>query len=163
MLEPSETLLFSSPGMATIFSPQAHVRAMLAFEAALAGAEARAGIIPPEAATAVAGLEVDATRMRANLDMTGGLIMAESLTMALALHMGRPEAQHLVKKLCDQAARSGSSLRQIAQADEQVCAQLSSEEIERALDPSRYLGSTNTFIDRALASYREVRSLRGGG
>ena len=42
---------------------------------------------------AVAGLQVDTARMKANLDLTGGLIMAESLTMALAPHIGRPEAQ----------------------------------------------------------------------
>src|SRR5439155_892554 len=84
------------------------------------------------------------------------LIMAESLTMALAPHVGRPEAQRLVKMLCEHAVLSGRSLRQTAQADEQVCALLSSEEIDHALDPNRYLGSSYTFIDRALASYREV-------
>jgi 3-carboxy-cis,cis-muconate cycloisomerase len=113
--------------------------------------------------SAVGDLQVDAARMRANLDVTAGLIMAESLTMALALHMGRPDAQRLVEKLCDSAALSGSSLRQIAQADEQVCAVLSSEEIDRALDLSQYLGSTDTFIDCALASYREIRSSGGEG
>jgi 3-carboxy-cis,cis-muconate cycloisomerase len=49
MLEPSGLLLFSTPSIAAIFAPQAHVRGMLAFEAALARAEARVGIIPQEA------------------------------------------------------------------------------------------------------------------
>src|SRR6266436_817302 len=53
MPEPSD-LLFSTPGMAAAFSSEAHVRGMLAFEAALARAEARAGIIPQEAATVIA-------------------------------------------------------------------------------------------------------------
>jgi len=112
--------------------------------------------------SALAGLQVDPARMSANLNVSGGLIMAESLTMTLAAHIGRPEAQRLAKKLCDQAVLAGRSLRQIAQADGQMRAVLSSEEIDRALDPSSYLGSTETFIDRALASYREVRSSRGG-
>jgi hypothetical protein len=43
-----------------------------------------------------------------------------------------------------------------------VRAILSPEEIDRALDPSGYLGSTDAFIKRALAAYREVQSLRGG-
>lgn len=47
MTEPSDLLLFSTPSMAAIFSPRAHVRGMLAFEAALARAEARVGIVPP--------------------------------------------------------------------------------------------------------------------
>src|SRR5712691_126509 len=53
MREPSDLVFFSTPSMAAIFSPQAHVRRMLAFEAALARAEARASIIPQEAATAI--------------------------------------------------------------------------------------------------------------
>src|SRR5579859_8142283 len=53
MSQPSEAL-FSTPSMSAAFAPVSHVRAMLAFEAALAQAEARAGIIPPEAARAIA-------------------------------------------------------------------------------------------------------------
>ena len=44
---------FSTPAMTAVFSPEAHVRAMLTFEAALARAETRAGIIPPGAAQAI--------------------------------------------------------------------------------------------------------------
>lgn len=51
-LEPSD-LLFSTPRMSAVFSPEAHVRGMLAFEAALAHAQARAGMIPQEAANAI--------------------------------------------------------------------------------------------------------------
>ena len=43
------------------------------------------------------GLEVDAARMRANLDATRGLIMAEAVTMALAEKIGKSEAHHLVE------------------------------------------------------------------
>ena len=110
----------------------------------------------------VGDLQVDPARMKVNLDLTGGLIMAESLTMTLAPKLGRPEAQRIVKALCDQAVTSGRGLRQTAQTDEQVCALLSSEEIDQALDPSRYLGSTDAFIDRALAAYHEILSSRGG-
>ncbi len=105
---------------------------------------------------AVGGLQVDPARMRTNLDLTGGLIMAESLAMALAPHVGRPEAQRIVQASCDRAIRSGAELRQVALADAQVHAILSQEEIDRALDPSGYLGSTDAFIERALAAYREV-------
>ncbi|MEA2527035.1 MAG: 3-carboxy-cis,cis-muconate cycloisomerase, partial [Thermomicrobiales bacterium] len=45
---------FSTPEMIAAFSSEAHVRQMLAFEAALARAQARAGIIPSEAAEAIA-------------------------------------------------------------------------------------------------------------
>ncbi|MDQ3518290.1 MAG: lyase family protein, partial [Gemmatimonadota bacterium] len=41
---------FTTPDMTAVFAPEAHVRQMLRFEAALARAEAQAGIIPSEAA-----------------------------------------------------------------------------------------------------------------
>ncbi|GAC1435289.1 MAG: 3-carboxy-cis,cis-muconate cycloisomerase [Ktedonobacteraceae bacterium] len=111
---------------------------------------------------AVRGLQIDTERMSANLHLTGGLVMAESLTMALAPHLGRPEAQRLVQTICERATISGVTLRQVALAETQVHSTLSVEEIDHALDPSSYLGSTDTCIDRALAGYREVLSLRGG-
>ena len=40
------------------------------------------------------GLEVDAERMRANLDATRGLIMAEAVTFALAAKLGKPRGAH---------------------------------------------------------------------
>ena len=107
--------------------------------------------------TALRDLQIDASRMAANLNLTRGLIMAESLTMALAPHLGRPEAQHLVQALCERAAKSDLTLGQVVLAEPQVRAILSTEEVDHALDPSSYLGSTNTFIDRALAEYHKAR------
>jgi 3-carboxy-cis,cis-muconate cycloisomerase len=111
---------------------------------------------------AIAGLQVDPARMSTNLGLTGGLIMAESLALALAPHVGRPEAQRIVKALCDLAASSGVHLHQVSLEDEHVKTLRSPEEIDRALDPGKYLGSTDTFIDRALSSYHEVWSSMGG-
>ncbi|HET7035883.1 MAG TPA: 3-carboxy-cis,cis-muconate cycloisomerase [Thermomicrobiaceae bacterium] len=51
-MDETETL-FSTPEMARVFSAENHLRQMLAFEAALARAEARAGVLPPEAAEAI--------------------------------------------------------------------------------------------------------------
>ena len=91
-----------------------------------------------------------------------GDLLLSTPAMALAPRIGRLEAQRIVKAICDHAVTSGKSLRQAAQADEQVRVILSLEEIDQALDPSRYLGSTDVFINRALAAYHEVQSSRGG-
>ncbi|GAB4449172.1 MAG: 3-carboxy-cis,cis-muconate cycloisomerase [Chloroflexi bacterium OHK40] len=104
-------------------------------------------------ADAVSGLELDAARMRANLDAGGGLMLAESLTMALAPHLGRAEAQHLVQALCGRAVAGAATLRDVALADPQVRAVLSPEAIAVALDPAAYLGSASAMIDRALEGY----------
>jgi 3-carboxy-cis,cis-muconate cycloisomerase len=105
----------------------------------------------------VTGLRVDPARMQANLNLSSGLIMAESLTMALAAHVGRPEAQRVVKRVSDHAQATGSALRQAALDDQRIRAVLSVKDIDQALDPAGYLGSADTLIDRALELYDEVR------
>ena len=56
------------------------------------------------------GLIVDAGRMRRNLDLTGGLIVAEAVMMALAEHTGRQDAHDLVYGACRAALDDGSTL-----------------------------------------------------
>ena len=110
--------------------------------------------------SSVSNLQVHPDRMSANLDMTHGLVMAESLTVTLALSLGKAEAQRIVQEACEQTIASGTSLREEIQR--QVRAVLTPEEIDAALDPAAYLGSTDIFIDRYLAAYREVQLLLGG-
>ena len=81
------------------------------------------------------GLEVDAGRMRANLDITGGALMAERVVASLAAERGRLEAHHAVEEVL----RSGGDLHELASAE--------------LLDPAGYLGSAGEFVDRALAAY----------
>lgn len=110
---------------------------------------------------ALSGLQVDTQRMNVNLAMTNGLIMAESLTMVLARHIGKADAHTIVQAVCAQAVQSGVHLREVALNETRVRTVLSIKEIDHALDPTNYLGSTNTFIDRALASYHDVQMQRG--
>lgn len=111
---------------------------------------------------AVAGLEVHPDRMRANLDQTGGLIMAEALSIALARRLGREHAHDHIQTMARRAAAAGTDLRQAALEDERVRSALSVDAIDEALDPSRYLGSADTFIDRALASFAALRARPDG-
>jgi 3-carboxy-cis,cis-muconate cycloisomerase len=107
---------------------------------------------------AVAALQVDPARMSTNLALTGGLVMAESLTMTLAPHIGRPDAYRMVQSLCTQVVAKKEDLRRLALKDAQVSTILSQEEIEHALDPTAYLGSTDAFIQRALDTYHNLQS-----
>jgi 3-carboxy-cis,cis-muconate cycloisomerase len=102
---------------------------------------------------ALEGLHVDAGRMRANLDSGNGLPMAESLALALAPQLGRPEAQKLVGALSTRAAAEGITLHQAAAADPRVANILAPAALDHALDPAAYLGSASALIDRALAGY----------
>jgi 3-carboxy-cis,cis-muconate cycloisomerase len=113
---------------------------------ALSGALAFTGGSAAAAADAVAGLEIDAERMRANLEASGGLVLAERVSFALTPRLGRSEAHEVVAE----AAR-GDSFREALLADERTG--LSAEELDALLDPTGYLGAAEVLVDRALAEY----------
>jgi 3-carboxy-cis,cis-muconate cycloisomerase len=46
------------------------------------------------------GMEVDAARMRRNLDLTQGLVLAEAVSIVLAQRLGRDRAHHLLEQCC---------------------------------------------------------------
>ena len=52
-----------------------------------------------------AGLQVDAKKMRANLDITRGLIVSEAVMMGLGPHIGRQYAHDLVYDICRAGGR----------------------------------------------------------
>jgi 3-carboxy-cis,cis-muconate cycloisomerase len=101
------------------------------------------------------GLHVDPERMRVNLELTGGLVMSESVAAALAGPLGRPRAQELVEEASRRAAAERGQLREVLLDMPEVTGAIRPAEFERAFDPHRYLGSTGALIDRALARHRE--------
>jgi 3-carboxy-cis,cis-muconate cycloisomerase len=98
------------------------------------------------------GLEVDAARMRVNLDATHGLTMAEAVTMALAEKIGKSDAHHLIEILSRKAVSEKRHLRDMLSADAAVTAHLGAEGIAKLFEPMAYQGVSQTLIDRLLAS-----------
>ena len=133
---------------------QEHERAAGAWQAeweALVGTLAHTGGALHALAGALESLEVDAARMRQNLDLTGGLVMAERISFLLMDRLGRGEAQEVVRE----AAGADGSFREALLADPRVG--LGPDELDAALDPSTYLGSAGQLVDRALAFYESSR------
>lgn len=108
-----------------------------------------------QALLAVPGLEVDAARMRANLELTQGLVLAEAVSIALAQRIGRDAAHHLVEQCCRQAVQQGVHLRAVLGANAEVSAELSATELERLLDPAHYLGQARRWVQRAVAEHQQ--------
>ncbi len=98
------------------------------------------------------GLEVDVERLRANLELTGGRIMAEALTYALAEKIGRADAHALMRELSQQAAKDKRPLKEVMLHDLRVKSQLGGLEIEKLFVPLTYQGSAQVFIDRLVMS-----------
>ncbi len=101
----------------------------------------------------VPGLEVNASRMRSNLDQTQGLLLAEAVSIALAQRIGRDAAHHLLEQCCRRAVEQGVHLRQVLGETAQVSAELSAVELDRLLDPAHYLGQARLWVERAVADH----------
>lgn len=108
-----------------------------------------------QALLVVPGLEVDAARMRANLELTQGLVLAEAVSIALAQKIGRDAAHHLIEQCCKQAVREGAHLRAVLGANAEVGAQLSAAELDRLLDAAHYLGQARRWVERAVAEHTQ--------
>jgi 3-carboxy-cis,cis-muconate cycloisomerase len=83
-------------------------------------------------------LEVDPAAMRANLDRTRGLVLAERVAQSAdrdAVRAAALEAAHSGRPFADTLAEAG-----VADAG-------------ALLDPTAYLGSAQLFVDRALAAH----------
>jgi 3-carboxy-cis,cis-muconate cycloisomerase len=98
-------------------------------------------------------LDVDATRMRANLDMGGGLLMAEAVMMGIAPIVGRNQAHELVFAAAGRANDAGKTLREELLQDEEVMKHISIEQLDRLLDPLNYTGSAGAMVDAVLIRY----------
>ncbi len=102
------------------------------------------GGIVDKLAVVLEGLEVDAGRMRANLDLTRGQIMAESVMMALGRSVGHEAAHALVARASRRAAEAGTALGAELAEDPEVVRHLPADELAVLLDPGAYLGLSAT-------------------
>jgi 3-carboxy-cis,cis-muconate cycloisomerase len=108
------------------------------------------------------GLEVKPERMRANLELTGGLVMGEALTTALTESLGRVQAHELVQQAARDALARGASFREVVKGVPEITAALGEDGIDAALEPAAYLGSSAELIYRALAAHRALVADRSG-
>ena len=86
------------------------------------------------------GLVLKPERMRANLDLTDGLIMAEPMMLALGEYVGRQEAHDIVYDAAQEAAVGDKTFIELLSADKRVTGHLSTRQIEKLLDPTAYTG-----------------------
>ncbi|MCS7120694.1 MAG: adenylosuccinate lyase [Nitrososphaerota archaeon] len=110
----------------------------------------------------ISGLRVDEDRMRRNIDITEGRTMSESVLMALVRKgMDRQKAHELVRRLTFKSIAEKTSLEQVLLQDEEVRSRLSPEEIEEALDPMNYLGTSVMQVEKAIEKTLAERRERG--
>jgi len=99
-------------------------------------------------------LVIHSDKMRANLELTHGLIYAEAVSLALSEKLDRASAHKLVEAACRLGQAEKRHLRDILSTDPEVTAILSPENLASLFQPQKYLGSADSFIDIVLAAAR---------
>lgn len=96
------------------------------------------------------GLIVYPDRMRRNLDVTGGLLLAERVMFALGEHIGRQAAHDTVYECAMHAIEHRLAFADVLADDARVVAYLRRDQIVDLLDPAAYTGLAAQFVDRVL-------------
>jgi 3-carboxy-cis,cis-muconate cycloisomerase len=157
-----------------ILSISAEVRSLvpLALEAVLSEHEAdqtplflyetlaRASILTGEGLTRldliVGNLQVYPERMRANLNLSGGLISSEAIMLELGKTIGRQQAHEVVYEAAQTAASTGRSFVELLAADPRITAHLSPETIDRLLDPASHTGFASQLAYEQAEKARQI-------
>ena len=100
---------------------------------------------------AIEGLEVNADRMRRNIDVTRGLVCAEAVMMALALRIGRDRAHTLVEEASRSAIGSGAHLRDVLARIPSIAEHLDASALDAAFDYDNQAAHAKRLVERMLA------------
>jgi 3-carboxy-cis,cis-muconate cycloisomerase len=109
-----------------------------------------------QAKFALGGLIVDEARMKHNLGISKGLIVAEAVMMGMAPHTGRQQAHDIVYDACRTANEHGGTLAEALAALPEVTKHFDRAAIDRMTDPANYLGLAPQMVDRAIALSSEI-------
>jgi adenylosuccinate lyase len=102
------------------------------------------------------GLELHPERMRANLDLGHGLIMAEAVMLELGLVTGRQHAHDVVYDAAQAAFLQNRAFGDLLAEDPQVTAHLDAAGIARLLDPTAYTGLCADMAREAAGRARAI-------
>jgi adenylosuccinate lyase len=101
-------------------------------------------------ASLLGGLEICASRMRANLDASGSYPSSESVMLALAAHVGKETARRVVQRVASLARREGRSFAGSVAGDRDICAYLTKDELDRLAAADAQIGQCQALVDRVL-------------
>lgn len=145
-----------APGLvASLFAamPQEHERGLGGWQAEWAVLPELLGLASGALAAmteTAEGLSLDTARMKRNLQLTKGLVMAEAVSLALGARLGKTAAHKLIAEASSRAIAEAKPLRDVLAAMPEVSRRLDRATLDRLFDPARYLGATDHFIAAVL-------------
>ncbi|ASU39699.1 3-carboxy-cis,cis-muconate cycloisomerase [Herbaspirillum sp. meg3] len=111
-----------------------------------------------QAKFALGGLIVDTDRMKVNLGISKGLIVAEAVMMGMAPLIGRQQAHDIVYDACRSANENKGSLADALAAMPEVTKHFDRATIDRLTDPENYLGLAPQMVDQAIQLSGEIKA-----
>jgi len=108
-----------------------------------------------EAASLAQGLVVDAPRMRANIDLTRGLLFADAAAARLSPLLGREAAHARIEHAADEVRRTGDTLQAVLARDPA----LHDADLAAAFDLTPAIAAAGPWVDRALTHAAAVRDM----
>jgi adenylosuccinate lyase len=110
------------------------------------------------------GLSLDPKRMRANLDLGHGLIMAEAVMLDLGKAIGRQHAHDVVYDAAQAAFVENRSFSDLLMADPRVSERVDQTGMRKLLDPTLYTGLCADMARQQAALARaRVTELKANG
>jgi adenylosuccinate lyase len=88
--------------------------------------------------------------MRANLEATGGFVLSEALMLLLAEKIGKQTAHQLVYDTAMAAHTAKRPLKQAVLENENIRAQLTTQEIENVFDYRLHTGQCGAMVERVI-------------
>jgi 3-carboxy-cis,cis-muconate cycloisomerase len=104
----------------------------------------------------LAGLELDAVRMRHNLDLTEGLISSERVMLALGGVVGRQEAHELIRAAASRSVADAVPFADVLAQDPRIAGVLGASAIAALLDPTTELGLSTDMSHEAAGRARDM-------
>jgi 3-carboxy-cis,cis-muconate cycloisomerase len=103
------------------------------------------------ALTLVSGLKIHSERMRANMELTNGLLFAENVSIELAESLGKSTAHEILTRASQRSRQTGQHLREVLEEDSTLKKLLHPGDLDRLFSPEQGSEVADQLIDRVLA------------
>lgn len=97
----------------------------------------------------LSGLTLNPERMRANVDITGGLIMSEAIMLKLGESIGRQRAHEIIYEAAQTAESGDKTFQEVLIENENITKYLDVQTLQRLLEPETYTGLSSQLAVEA--------------
>jgi 3-carboxy-cis,cis-muconate cycloisomerase len=100
----------------------------------------------------VSGLKIRSERMRANMEITNGLLFAENVSIELAESLGKSTAHEILTRASQKSRHTGQHLREVLEEDLTLKKLFHPGDLDCLFSPAQGSELANELIDRVLAA-----------